>query len=334
MMANPSEVTNCTKCDEIFTEKTKSVGCDLCSKWFHVNCTNISDSVYRALASAQKTNITLLWYCDDCQIAAFPLIREIAALKKENIKIVERLTTLENTSMTEEKTKEIIKQETSQLKQETKQLIQEKMEEASDRAVNEIRRLTEETCGETKRFCTSEVTRLTDSIRKDCIHEIANKTGAPSRLDIRSAVAGTLKDLEDADMRRHNMIVHRLPEKETEEDDQKEIKRLLVHIKDNIEGNILSMTRLGQKADGKIRSVLVKFSGLAPKDMIMKNLKKLKDSEWNVSIVHDYSKATRELHEELIKEAKDKDGVNASDFFYRVTGTPGQERVFKLRKRR
>jgi hypothetical protein len=54
----------CPKCRNIVLDSGKSVECDLCRVWFHLECVGINNTEFRSLA---KTNTELCWICIACK---------------------------------------------------------------------------------------------------------------------------------------------------------------------------------------------------------------------------------------------------------------------------
>ena len=56
--------TICPECELLVDEDSKAIAFDVCSKWFHTTCQNISDALYTVLTSEETANVS--WYCNYC----------------------------------------------------------------------------------------------------------------------------------------------------------------------------------------------------------------------------------------------------------------------------
>ncbi len=54
----------CPECELLVEEDSKAITRDVCSKWFHTTCQNISDALYTVLTSEETANVS--WYCNYC----------------------------------------------------------------------------------------------------------------------------------------------------------------------------------------------------------------------------------------------------------------------------
>ena len=54
----------CPECELLVDEDSKAIAYDVCSKWFHTTCQNISDALYTVLTSEETANVS--WYCNYC----------------------------------------------------------------------------------------------------------------------------------------------------------------------------------------------------------------------------------------------------------------------------
>jgi len=53
--------SDCGKCRQEVTSRTKGIGCERCDDWYHVECTGLGRASVRVLH-----NRNLLFFCDGC----------------------------------------------------------------------------------------------------------------------------------------------------------------------------------------------------------------------------------------------------------------------------
>ena len=96
----------CPDCMNEVKDNEYGLECDLCQKWYHINCQSIGKTVYNIL---NKRNDQIHWFCKDCNENAIDSIKhiqhvqkkvqtlesEVTNLKLSNEKIIQRLEDLE-----------------------------------------------------------------------------------------------------------------------------------------------------------------------------------------------------------------------------------------------
>ena len=158
---------------------------------------------------------------------------------------------------------------------------------------------------------------------------------------IRGMIKEELIEFDDADKRKNNIIMHGLTER-TEDDPEtakknecEAITQILQHVEPSFdEEKMEKFTRLGRKEDDKKRPILIQFDSLQNKNKVMKNLSKIKTSQWHrtISISHDMTQNQRKSRQELIEKAKEAAGQEKDLFLYKLVGQMGREKVIKIRK--
>lgn len=71
----------CGKCSTVVKGTQQGALCELCDRWFHCKCVNITAEEYRHM---QKPEYKMPWYCPDCRGSLFDLCNQNKQLKKEN----------------------------------------------------------------------------------------------------------------------------------------------------------------------------------------------------------------------------------------------------------
>ena len=97
----------CPDCKDVVKEEDMALSCDLCLKWYHINCQSVGKVVYNFLT---KKNSQIHWFCKNCDghaITSFKIIQdvhqtvqhiqeEVNQLKSSNSDILNRLSKLDN----------------------------------------------------------------------------------------------------------------------------------------------------------------------------------------------------------------------------------------------
>ena len=234
------------------------------------------------------------WCCGNCKGAAKTLKNQMIDFKKQMDAMKSRMDELERNQVTEEKVNTMIKQ-----------AVQEDLDE-----------------------------QIKDVVKMEMVAQGAtvNRVGVNQ---IRDAVQEYMADVVAGEKKLENLIIHRLkePEEQDEGKDKEEVEKIFKHIKpDSLKEDIKAINRLGQKEEGKTRPLLVKLRNAETAKELLKNARKLKGSDWNVSLEIDRTKKVREYVKYIqAKAIKDK-GDDAQNFLFRVVGDPGQERVVVRKK--
>ena len=155
------------------------------------------------------------------------------------------------------------------------------------------------------------------------------------------------KEINERETRRHNVIVHGLPEAPPEITDGKErIKRDLSKLDELVEVLELEIeavtavgrtARLGAKLVDKPRPLLVSFKHAEDQSKLLDNVKKLHSmaDDWKkVSVVQDLTKIQREeekaLKDECTQLAAKLSEDDAKNWQYKVVGKRGSRKVLKV----
>lgn len=300
----------CPVCKKAFTKNDEGICCDLCNRWHHCLCEGMDSDDYKYLTKKKKA---VKWFCNGCLGAAVGITKVLSDIQKEQEVIQDKLKQMDK--------KLALKLDEKQVKKIVKDHFHNK--EMQD----ELKRVVRE--------------NINSEANKEHIAALAAMGGSNSQEIIAKAVKDILKDNEDAENRKNNIIIYRLKESEQatkaqqEKDDEEEVLKLLNTLnKDTKQENIVKCTRLGKKEDDgtAARPLLVETDSLAFKISLMKNLKSLKDSEWNVGVTHDYTKLQRMDHKKLVEKSKDMNDKEQGEYKYHVLGAPGKEYIKKVPK--
>ena len=64
----------CLRCRKAVTKNSKSIKCNVCDQWVHVECEQISADMYRMICDPEKFGVTgFLWNCQSCMASAIRL---------------------------------------------------------------------------------------------------------------------------------------------------------------------------------------------------------------------------------------------------------------------
>ena len=136
--------------------------------------------------------------------------------------------------------------------------------------------------------------------------------------------------------RENNVIIHGKPE-ETEEEDKAFLQEL---IKELCIGAVhpRTLVRIGTKTDERNRPIKVIFNSIQDKNKLMNNLRYLKGKDLykKVSITHDYTINERQLLQQKLQEAKEKnesDPPQDKEYKWQVRGSPKNKLFLKKVKK-
>lgn len=360
MAAKQAKSTDqCLKCNINVGKKDKAVCCEFCHKWSHISCAAISESTYEDLKQGQAN---IHWFCDkcDCQV-----LQELAEVQKRQVTTEEKVDKVAN------EFQEVRKFFKDLSDFSTKQVA---MEQIVDRVVNEIQDVKKvlsnfgDFSSKVDNLILSvtnikeeqdklEIKNLTKAFIKDeswadiVKSEVNNKLGGMSGelQKIEEMVVETkthVEEVQDKESRRKNVIVYRAEESNSDnyrdrlKHDQDLVLRLIHYINNSnlndIDNDKFNIVRLGKREEGKVRPLLIQFSEILHKNVLMENTYKLKDAEpllKSMIVTHDLTKIERDECKKLVEEAKMRENADSSgEWLYRVRGPPGKMRIVKLRR--
>ena len=61
-MTDSDQQSNCSKCDQIFTQGENAIMCEGCAQWYHIKCASLSKAAYDAIGK----NNSIHWFCPVC----------------------------------------------------------------------------------------------------------------------------------------------------------------------------------------------------------------------------------------------------------------------------
>ena len=66
-------------------DQSKAVECEVCDRWYHTSCQNISNALYEVLICEETTNIS--WYCKGCNQGAKRIMTKICKLNERQERV-------------------------------------------------------------------------------------------------------------------------------------------------------------------------------------------------------------------------------------------------------
>ena len=168
--------------------------------------------------------------------------------------------------------------------------------------------------------------------------------------NMKQAIAEVTEYEKEMELRSKGLVIYRAPEENSEDTEQptavtnqKDLQ--LVHDLIDFLGvniphaSVTSTNRLGTFSAEKVREkkyrpIKVRFTRQEDRDLILKNLRKLKDAPQELkglSIRQDLNLAQRKELSEYINRAKEQSKDN-NDVIYRVRGNPGDYRIVEFQK--
>ena len=77
--------TICPDCKLVVDDQSKAVECEVCDRWYHTSCQNISNALYEVLICEETTNIS--WYCKGCNQGAKRIMTKICKLNERQERV-------------------------------------------------------------------------------------------------------------------------------------------------------------------------------------------------------------------------------------------------------
>jgi len=319
----------CGDCGKAVTDADSGVMCEICEIWFHIKCENIGEPMYKAMMQFKA----LHWYCETCSIGAEKLMNMLAKLEGRVQKLEK-----ERDSTVAEMTAEMNKMEA-------------KINELAEGVEQNLQKM-EERLNETEKARAQQATGCTNTEALPKWSEIVSKAVDSKFTEMQDNVAKVnaaveetklhLEEQKEKESRQNNIIIYNNEEERTENIDEwktKEMGFCLELFNSTLEvavksEDIVKITRLGNRASGTKRPMLVQFRSKTIKNEVMESLWKLKNADAKhrvLSINHDMTKKEREECKKLVALAKQKQvDEGQGEFIFRVRGPPEKLTIVKL----
>ena len=329
------DVPSCCNCGIIITDDTKALQCDRCTSvdaWKCAECLHLSEEMYDHLVSDNK--VTLKWFCDSCDRAvmdraSYPLGQKdkLDHLLTVIEKLMDRYTSIEKSLESKCEVNEIMQLDT-RIKQ-----LEEKLGSFGTEMENRLSLVEGHMTTNSTTVGTERENAIPDEELIKCV--------------IQDEINRKSDEERDMERRKKNIIIYRVPEKridnvsERKDSDAVFVKDLLDGVFNLTvqEGDIVKMYRLGRWAEDKARPLLVSFKNVEQKDIIMANLRNLRqpvEKFRGISISLDLHPKEREDRKRLVAEAKQEHIANGNDevenYRFMVVGNGQRRRVIKIKR--
>ncbi len=187
-----------------------------------------------------------------------------------------------------------------------------------------------------------EIKKLDDRVKK--LEEAKAESSAHPSKASEAATSDVIREIEEQKSRKCNIIMHNVPEKQSENTDEKtkhdreQLKELGKICKESIKKeDVVKIVRLGKPSPSKARPLLVEFKDEEKKRALMKNLVNLSnapDAMRRISVQHDLTKKQRKEEKEMREEAKKMESEDESgEYNYRIRGPPWAREIRKMKKK-
>lgn len=260
--------TMCNICKEEVIEtpttfQEKSIECECCVRWMHVNCVHLAEPDFDAIV-----RMKLHWYCPHCEGAASKLHQWSVKLQSEQDQMKHEI---------EELRDRVELAETNLLttiNSELENKVQQKVDEAVEARLQEFRTRYAETY--------PPLPAPADSNGPLPVHLDSNgpvqPNSSPSSVRLTAAVKEAIDERENIDKRKLNLILNNLKEAENATIDANQVQELIANKLDIGEEIVITETkRLGNvRDDGKPRLLRIALQTLYMKRKILSKATKLR----------------------------------------------------------
>ncbi len=297
----------CGKRDKAFKPKDKVVKCSTCRQNFHAKCQHVSETTYDAIKDEEAD---LDWYCSACKVVTRNMSQNLARLDQ-------RVTALEAVIDDKVDTDEVEK-------------INKALEDKADKEVVEelsrkIESMEQENTGKLDKD-TEELSKLLEEKLKEQ-REIIEKNKAHQTSRGTETFAEAVKEMENRERRKNNLIFHNIKESGTVNPDVRraeDVSFVMKILRENLkveseiqtdqEGKAMAK-RLGARKANNSRSLMVTFRPIdVPR--ILKKAKKLAEADneeiRKIVIKPDQTPFQREEERKLVKEKNDRNEESRS----------------------
>lgn len=334
----------CLKCAKDVTNDDCGLQCEICSKWFHIECISIGKTFYNTMK--KKFDQGIHWYCESCDRFASNLIKKFSELQEKQLELELKIARLEqgySEEINEKVAKEIEKAFVDKVNSinciatTNPTSSKESIEAAVEVAVEQkMKKIVPQLKNERQNYAQEHQAREVDAnnVRTSGISLSSNEE--------------TINEIRDSDRRKTNIVIFKAAESDSEnidnrlEHDFRVVQGIARLNNVNISAKaVYSMSRIGKRrtneSDGP-RPMLVSFANIEEKSNFMKNIRvdlmKENNAYKDIYVKHDMTLREREMATRLGREAKLNNEQNDNNsFFYKVRGPPQNMRIVKVQKR-
>lgn len=290
-------------CGEPVKYNDKGVQCEYCDNWFHIFCQNVPKPAYNALQEFKA----LSWFCWECK-----------GKMKKDIHTSCQLETVEN--------------KVDQLKKEVNDNLGRMVHclREQERSVNDQTKLIERSI----RDNVAQKATYAEMVKGTCSEVVGQVSAQLSSFPKLVANHNTTKEVQnisrvfddflDKDRRKHNLVVHNLPETDTasqgerSEHDVRQFQELVKEVF-KLQVRPTKSFRVGRVTPGRHRLLIVTLDSIEVKQDLLQLAPQLRNSAtWgNIYISPDLSRSEREVARKLREELKSRRSAGESDLVIR-----------------
>ena len=260
-MATEDMIAKCSKCSNGI--KDKQIQCDVCAKWFHLGCTEVTETLYKAMSKLKGGAIK--WFCPECDKSVGNILPSVLGAKQQQDKFEKDMIEVKS------ELKELNKEKNNQ-KAELKDL-QERFQAEVDGVKKEV--------GEVGKDVKEHKQQFSEIAKKGLTVE--QLAADPGRMMAETNTRNQERDFQvklteamERDKRKNNLVIMGIDESKNEQETKEFVEeifsKLLEH--DMVEYEVKG--RIGKVRD-KCRPVRVEVINASGRRQIMKKAKTLKE---------------------------------------------------------
>lgn len=278
----------CGTCELVVGDEDKAMGCEICERWYHIQCEHLPESVYEFMVN-DEAGEQLNWHCSYCKRGCMKVYKYMKNIAAGQMEVSTRQTALE---VELKELKEYVTHEVSVNKDmETRLGAVEALLVDKNEKVEKLWKVEGEFKGKIQAMIeqeTKEYFKRPELVKQAIDPAVKKAIGSSNDLnavvqtkvheamgqahgvhqDKRKEIRQYIADIRQEEERQNNLIIHNLVEQQENEDVTKtsDVKNFLDIAKicgANIsEEDILNCQRIGKKnlEEGKTRPVLIKLS--------------------------------------------------------------------------
>lgn len=230
-VSNQKRTSACGGCKKTVTGGQKGLQCQLCELWYHIECEDISESVYAFLQENTKES-TIHWFCHKCSGVAAKMLQSITKLEQRQEKLENRQDRTEQRADMMEKRQDSVEMELESLR-------------------SNIDKMKDNLGADVKKDMEEQKQSWADTLFK----QVDSKMEKIQDGIIEVKLAESMEEVRDRESRKTNVIMFGLEESEERETDKRikhdteKLEDVLESIKcDNLKPRVKKLIRLGRPA--------------------------------------------------------------------------------------
>lgn len=265
--------SECGNCENAVEKDHKALKCQMCEKWLHTHCEDISDDIYDFLVS-NTNEPTIHWFCRKCTVHVSKLLQSMKKVEERLDKVDSDLVSMKNEL--KECREDIKKVQVMASETDTKleTMIEAKLVESLEQTVD------------------CKIDKKVKSMRED-VNESMEIEKRKMNLVFHGIKESAQRDVSEGELDPDCAMLEEIFSSGLKMD----IKR---HIEDG------TVSRIGKFTEGKTRPLRVKITSFASRSEILKRSMNLKDCKEfdRVFISHDLTRKQQQVDKDLRDRAK------------------------------